>query len=250
MDNENLVRDDSGSSIVPKKQELTFQVTDNYLQKNALAVLDLIVSNGWERPVYFNFTSLNTFGMVLQPHVVQEGQLFRLSPVENTNGNILVDKEKAFHNLIEAADYTNLSKEDVYFNYEDYHLRMISPLRQSFNTLAEAYLLDENRYMAKQVMRASVEKLHAKHLKPSFSDLQSAGILQFLDEDTLAISLLSKLFEYQHDKITLALNNGMPTDRTELYVLQESAKMLQSTGVTAHLEKMKALNAELKLTHQ
>lgn len=250
VDKKDLVMGNSDSLAHSTGRELIFKVTDNYLHKNALAVLDLIVSNGWERPVYFNFTSLNTFGIRLQPHVVQEGQIFRLSTIENYSDTIVIDKEKTFHNLIATADYNNLSKDHVYFNYEDYHLRMISPLRQSFNALAEAYLLDNNQTMAGNVLQTSLEKLHAKHLKPSFSDLQTAAMLQFIGEDSLAASLVASLFEYQHGKITVALNSGSQSDRTDIYVLQESARMLQRLGITTHLEKLKNLNAELKLARR
>jgi hypothetical protein len=53
-------------------REVVFKLKGNYLYKGRLAMLDLIASNHWTRPVYFNFTSLHTADLELNAHVVQE----------------------------------------------------------------------------------------------------------------------------------------------------------------------------------
>ena len=55
------------------------------LEKKDLAILDFINSNNWERPIYFNNTSLNGTNLNFKRNVIQEGLAYRLLPVVNPN---------------------------------------------------------------------------------------------------------------------------------------------------------------------
>ena len=112
---------------------MVLSVTGNYLTKNSLAILDLLISNNWERPVYFNFTSYNQLDLNVSPYLVQEGLVYRLTPVENLSKDVEADTDVMFKNLMTNANYDNLLRNDIYLNHEDYHARMIEPLRSAFN---------------------------------------------------------------------------------------------------------------------
>src|SRR5688572_27098168 len=91
------------------QNEIILHVTDNYISKNLLAILDLVTSNGNKRPVYFNYTSMNTVGIDLSHYVVQEGPVYRLTSTKAMDENIAIDLELSFQNLVRNADYSNLS---------------------------------------------------------------------------------------------------------------------------------------------
>ena len=54
----------------------------NYLGKSAFMTLDLNATNNWERPIYFNMTSLNTIALELKHMVLWEGWVYRLLPID------------------------------------------------------------------------------------------------------------------------------------------------------------------------
>jgi len=221
--------------------EISFTLSTNYLQKNALAILDLLASNGWKRSIYFNFTSLNTAGLDLNNHVIQEGNIYRLMPLTNDSNDIAVNKELMWKNLTEGADYSNLANEKVYFNFEDYHSRMIAPARQSFNTLAIAYLREGNAAMAEKVIAYAVDKLYLKHLLPSYSNLQTADILIALEQKDKAAALCTSLFDFHFVQLKKdrSMNNNI--SRLDLFLAQGAADMLSRIGNEEALQKLDAM---------
>lgn len=223
------------------KREISFRVTGNYLQKNALAVLDLVASNNWERPMYFNFTSLNTAGLELNSHVVQEGNVYRLSPFENSGDDTVLNTSLTYTNLIEKADYSNLSDRTLHFNYEDYHARMITPVRQSFNMLAVAFLEEGNREMAEKVLLFAAEKLYAEHLLPSYTNLQAAELLQSLGKPELAKKFCISLFNFHYAQLQLSLDEGNIADRIDVFLAQQSAEILNQLGEGKYLKEFSRL---------
>ncbi|HET9053251.1 MAG TPA: DUF2723 domain-containing protein, partial [Cyclobacteriaceae bacterium] len=58
-----IVPADMDSLIVPK---MLLRLKGNALEKKDLALLDLLLTNNWERPVYVNFTSLDQFNVDLR----------------------------------------------------------------------------------------------------------------------------------------------------------------------------------------
>lgn len=240
-------------SLKPTDQltgEITFHLTGNYLQKNALAMLDLMSSNNWERPMYFNYTSLNTAGLDLNPYVVQEGNVYRLVPIENKENDIAVDTELMYRNLIDEADYTNLSNEKVYFNYEDYQARIITPIRQSFNTLALALLAEGNAEKATQVLVYAIEKLYWKHLNPSYTNLQAADILISLQRRDLAESLCMSLFDFHYARLQADLKEGNEIDRADHYLAKQAAELLNRLGEKKYQSKLDGLGIGFNSTDQ
>jgi hypothetical protein len=229
--------DDSEGNIQNPKQ-MALKVQGNFLQKNGLALLDVVASNNWERPVYFNFTSLNTAGIDLDPYVVQEGNVYRLTPFENPKKGISIDLELTTKNLIEKADYSNLADPDVHFNYEDYYARMIAPVRQSFNTLAEAYIGSGNPEMAEKVLLFAVENLYKKHLDPSYTNLDAADLLSSLGRQDMAKPLCSSMFNFYFEQLQAAAKSNNQLNRLDLFLADRSAEMLLQLGEKSHLTKM------------
>ncbi len=62
----------------------------NAIFKNDMAILDLIASSNWERPIYFNNTSANTSALEVRPYLQVEGMAFRLMPypTADTDGDV------------------------------------------------------------------------------------------------------------------------------------------------------------------
>jgi hypothetical protein len=220
--------------------ELLISVTGNYLEKNALAILDLIASNEWKRPLYFNFTSMNSIGIDLKPYLIQEGLVFRLTS-ERTEKGPAINTEFTYKNLIESAGFTNLADANVNFNYEDFHARMIVPLRQSFNALAEAYLEEGNNVMAEKVLMASVEKLHYPHLRPSYTDLFTADMLMNIGKKDLAKALTVPAFNYYYDEVKSQMQQKHSPDNFDVYMLRQSTSLLNNFGETSYVRKFDKL---------
>ena len=73
----------AGMGIIPDQfahllsNRMTWSMKGRGLEKKDLAILDLIVNNNWERPIYFNNTSASSVNFNLKEYMVQEGNAFR-----------------------------------------------------------------------------------------------------------------------------------------------------------------------------
>lgn len=174
--------------------------------------------------------------MDVKPYLVQEGLVFRLTS-DRTEKGPAVNTKLTYKNLIESPDFSNLADAGVNFNYEDFHTRMIVPLRQSFNALAETYLKEGDTEMAEKVLMVSVEKLHYPHLPPSFTDLYTAEMLRVLGKDDVAKSISVPAFNYYYDQIQSSLQQNQSPDNFDVYILKQSTALLNTLGETSYVEK-------------
>jgi hypothetical protein len=213
-----------------RQSNLILTVKGNYATKSVLAIVDIMISNQWKRPIYFNFTSLNTAGLDLNEHVVQEGAVYRFDPLRASGEGVVIDRKAMFQNLIEKANYSGLKNKNVHFNYEDFNLRIISPLRQSFNSLAFAFLDAGDRDTALSVMQFAKANLYQAHLYPTFANLEAAEVFATLGDEESAAALCSTLFDCHMAEVKWQLENGRIVDGLDRYLAQQSARMLAALG--------------------
>ena len=217
---------------------LDVEVKGSYLQKNEIAILDLIQSNDWKRPVYFNFTSLNSLGIQLQPYLRQQGLVYKLVPERSQNGDVLYDVEKSYHNLVTHSDYANLVNPNTYFNHEDFESRMILPLKITMNELIRNLLLNGEQEKASDVASFAHDHLCFDHLELSYADLQLAEFLKKGDPEK-AEALVLRLFEYMYYRIKERLSRGISISRNEWAMLHGSARFLDDEKAWHRIEILK-----------
>ncbi len=132
------------------------------LEKKDLAILDLLVSANWDRPLYVNHTSLSQINLDLTPYVVQEGNAYRILPVRNPRKDreYLVDTEKAYDNMINKFRYRGTDDPSIYYT-EDYRGFILNH-RSSFNSLAQALIDEGQMEKANKALMFSLEKMSDK----------------------------------------------------------------------------------------
>lgn len=221
--------------------KMVLTATGNYLTKNSLAILDLLISNNWERPMYFNFTSYNQLDLNIKPYLVQEGLVYRLMPFENQSKNVEPDTELMYENLIINASYDNLLRKDIYLNHEDYHARMIDPLRSAFNLLVAGLIYEGNDEKASHVMDKALHDLYPTHLKPSFSNLQTADLLLTMGRTAEAQRLSAALFDWNFLQVKSDLDNNKTVGQVNIFLLTRSAELLNRVGRSDYATKLREL---------
>lgn len=125
------------------------------LEKKDLAFLDLLQANNWERPIYFNNTSLNGINLDLKRNVVQEGFAYRLFPVLNPNSGSIINTELMYSNIMNKSYWRELNNPNAYFS-ED-HRGFIMNYRSTFNTLIKSLISNKQYDRALKVIEKSIE---------------------------------------------------------------------------------------------
>ena len=220
-------------SNIPQKLEIAWR--GNYLEKSNLMVLDIIATGNWERPVYFNITSLNALSLDLKKNVLHEGHVYRLLPIHlEAEGG--VDPDRLYENLMEKSVYGDLGNQDIYYNHEDYQLRILQSTKSNYLNLARALRDGNQEKKAVEVLDFVLEKFMGKNINADISHLQIIDLLFSLQRADEALDLAERLSDqanqwlgYYHDHHELSGNDG----RLQLYIVRE----LYNTGVRyGHLD--------------
>ena len=254
-ENRSLILENGGSEfyMLPSRkislpvgdELLNIHVNGSYLPKSELAILDIIESNDLSRPVYFNFTALSGLNINLRPYLHQEGLVYRLRKDRSADGDIQMDNDKMYENLVVKADYSNLKETDVYFNHEDYNSRMILPIKFAFNSLIDSHIRKGELKKAEELTHFVLDHLYLDHLEASYGDLVLANFMRYLDMEEQATILEDNVFEYFHDKLMTQLKQNENFSRNDVLVLQEAARVTKNEN---HLERLKDLLTGLGVT--
>ena len=219
----------ANDEIVPAKfkdlfvPQMNLQVSGNYVTKGTLMLLDLIVSNNWERPIYFNNTSLSTLGLNISEHVVMEGLTYRLLPIRkpDTLREELVNTDLALKNYMENFAFRGMNDPNVYLDEE--YRRFTSNHRSALNSIALA-LLDENRMEdAAKLLNFGLATIPDKAVPYDLSSGQSVPLFFEVGEDEKALDIVDKISKRSLDMITYYTKNDLGYDR-ELLVSIEMIK--------------------------
>lgn len=219
-------------------RSIEFNVEGNYLSKSEMAILDLRYSNGWERPIYFNFTAMSSLNINIQPYLSREGLIHKWTPDRHGAGEENMNLEKSYKNLVADADYSNLANPEVYFNQEDFESRMIAPIKYAFNELIRGFLAEGNTERAIELANFAYEKLYFEHLKPSYADILFASVLLGLNKKEESRRLSNRAFLYYYKQLKEHLAKGQSISRNEQIVFQESARLIRDSGLILKYEEL------------
>ncbi len=110
--------------------------------KGDLAIMDLLSTNKWERPVYYSTTVPSTQYKGLEKYFIQEGLAYRVAPVktdEPEQGEFgIMDPVLMYDNFMNKFSWGNAEKPNVYL--DENNRRMFSNFRRLFGILGKNML--------------------------------------------------------------------------------------------------------------
>ncbi len=128
--------------------ELPFKIPGNRLIKDELAIMDIIASNNWERPIYFAVTCRPEKLLGLQNYLQLEGLALRLVPISTPQpnspwGNLpigqgRVNTDVMYDNIMTKFRWGNFDKEELYVNTS--YMPSVSSIRFSMLRLGRELL--------------------------------------------------------------------------------------------------------------
>ncbi|MEM1135774.1 MAG: DUF2723 domain-containing protein [Bacteroidota bacterium] len=175
--------------FIPKGKEdrvvdkMTFRIKDNAtaIFKNDLAILDILATNNWERPVYFNNTSQNTSNLDIRPWLQLEGMAFRLMPIRtNGNGEVGEPNIEVMRENMSQFEFRGFEDPTVYHDEE--YRKFGSNTRNSYARLARALYDRGDKEAAKEVLDEAMENIPDKSIPYSFFTSRFVEIYYLLGE--------------------------------------------------------------------
>jgi hypothetical protein len=205
--------------------ELRFEIPKNGLQKNDLALLNVIAANKWKRPIYFTNSSPYQIGLGFEKFLRMDGLSYRLVPVENKNLSVkgdwsFVNTDWAYDKMMKTFAFGNAELKGVY--YDEENRRHLNSIRDAYTDLA----LDLSYRNRKEDARAALNKCDKMMLEENFSygqvsrgGMHDRGSLRFLsacyaaDDKALAEKVYKSLKKdlEQEQNFYASLNGGKMT---------------------------------------
>lgn len=199
-----IIPEGMDSLVVP---QMLLRVKGNALEKKDLALLDLLLTNNWERPLYVNHTSLSQFNIDLTPYIVTEGNTFRILPVFNANPRTrLVNTKVAYENMLKKFQFRGLEDSTAYYSVD--HRSFILNHRSSFNDLADALIEKGDKEKAREVVLYSLAKMPNSSVPYDVTNARNIEMLFEIGEKEKAVELTQILGKAMDETASYYLKKG------------------------------------------
>jgi hypothetical protein len=224
--------------IVPE-MKLKLRNGTSGLEKKDLAMLDVLATANWERPIYVNNTSMSQFNIDLSRYVVQEGNAYRVLPVYNPDPNVdFVNTEVSFENMTKKFQYRGLDDPTIYYT-QDYR-SFVQNHRSSFNSLAQAFIAQGDTAKARETLLFSLTHMPDEGVRYDFTNAQMVELLLEVGEKEKALEIANLMGQRFDDQAAYYYNKGeFGRDfQLPLFLLGEMQRVLYAYGETETAKKL------------
>ncbi len=196
---------------------MVWKYSGNELYKNNLAVMDMIGTNKWERPVYFASTVPPSNYMGLDDYFQMEGLAYRVAPLDTTGTRSqdvgFIDTRQMYDNVMNRFKWGNASDPDVYL--DENNRRMFSNFRRMFGMLAVALIDEGDTLRAGEVLQRSLEVIPASKLGHDYYSLTLFRGFYRIGEEEKAIEIATDIINNAKGNLDFVLTLG-PGQRYDL----------------------------------
>ncbi len=224
--------------------QMEWELPPNGMEKKQLVIADILVTNNWQRPVYFATTVNQNDYRFLQPYLQNEGLTYRLLPARNpdTAADAYVAKDIMYQNLMQKFRWRNLQNPAVYYD-ETYQSTLVPIMRQQFFELAQAYFQAGDIAKARAVINRCLQVLPDAALPYDFQTVPLAELLAKTSAkaQSEAIRNILATRATQALQYYMVQNNPLFTREIQLNLLT-----LQQLTLTAHHLNQPQKAAELE----
>jgi hypothetical protein len=177
---------------------MLWEYTETDAFKGDLAIMDLLVTNKWERPVYFSTTVPATQYKGLEKFFVQEGMAYRIVPIKTDESPSreygMIDPHVMYDNMMNKFKWGNAADPDVYL--DENNRRMFSNFRRIFGSLGESLLLNGDTTKAIAVVHRGLEIVPKEKLPYDFFAVPLAEVLLKAGAREEAEKLFGEIINY------------------------------------------------------
>ena len=149
---------------------MIWEYTGQDAYKGDLAIMDLLATNKWNRPVYFSTTVPSDQYKGLEKYFVQEGLAYRVVPVridEPEKGEFgMIDPDVMYDNLMNKFTWGNAGDPEVYL--DENNRRMFSNFKRIFASLGKDLILKGDTAKAIEVAHRGLELVPEQKMPNDF----------------------------------------------------------------------------------
>jgi hypothetical protein len=177
---------------------MIWEYADQDVFKGDLAIMDLLGTNAWNRPIYFSTTVPNDQYKGLEKYFVQEGLAYHVVPIkidQPEKGEFgMIDPDVMYDNLMHKFTWGNAGDPKVYL--DENNRRMFSNFKRLFAALAKDLLTKGDTTRAIEVAHKGLEIVPASKMPNDFFSIGLAEVLILAGKQDEGMKLLKDIHEY------------------------------------------------------
>jgi hypothetical protein len=185
---------------------MIWEYNDNNAFKGDLAIMDLLSTNEWERPVYYSTTVPATQYKGLEKYFIQEGMAYRVVPVktEEREGEYgMIDPEVMYDNMMNKFTWGNAEDPSVYL--DENNRRMFSNFRRLFGILGKNLLEKGDTSRAVEATHRGMEIVPVEKMPHDFFSIGFAEVLLRAGEKEEGMKVINEIVAYAKSYLDFAI---------------------------------------------
>jgi len=176
--------------------------------KGDLAIMDLLGTNKWKRPVYISTTVPSSQYKGLEKFFIQEGLAYRIAPVKTDKpeqGDFgIIDQIVMYDNLMNNFSWGNAADPSVYL--DENNKRMLSNFRRIFGNLGKELLIKGDTVKALEVAHRGLEIVPPNKMPNDFFSLGLAEVLIRGGQKDEGEKLINEIISYSKEYLDYAIS--------------------------------------------
>lgn len=213
------------------------------LFKNDLAVMDLISTGAWERPIYYATTVPPDNYGGLDKYFQMEGLAYRLVPLDTTGTPAMdggfIDTNTMYDNVMNKFAWGNAADPHVYL--DEVNRRMFSNFRRMFGVLAYSLAFEGDTARAVEVLKRAEEVIPSEKLPHDYYSINLVEALVASGDiegaKNLALQIAVRAEEYLEYIVALDLLRRYDLDYT-IALSMQSMISLFNIAVTENIPEL------------
>jgi hypothetical protein len=187
---------------------MIWKYSENDAYKGDLAMMDLIYTNNWKRPIYISTTVPSTQYKGLEKFFVQEGLAYRIAPVKTgtpePGESGMMDTEVMYENMMNKFSWGNAADPKVYL--DENNRRMFSNFRRQFGMLGLNLLEKSDTTKALAVARKGLSIVLPEKMPYDFFTISIAEIFLRSGHKDEGMKLINDILSYSESYLAYSVN--------------------------------------------
>lgn len=223
--------------------------TDN-LSRDKIALIDMIATADWSRPVYFTQSTYGAGEIGLGDYLQFDGFGFRLVPIKTPRSgyfNGRIDTDRLYDNVMNVFSYGNINDPDVFLDIFNKNYIGTTRLQDMFSRLATQLVREGKIDKAKEVMTRCLEIIPYDKVGYDIFTSPVIEALHLAGEEEKARILLTDVIGYYLDYLDYYISveeDGINSDSEISITLQEMFEVystMKEYGYETELSPLKSI---------
>ena len=187
---------------------MIWEYSESDALKGDLAIMDILATNYWKRPVYMSTTVPSTQYKGLEKYFIQEGMTYRVVPVKTEDTDPgeygMIDPYVMYDNMMNKFKWGNAGDPSVYL--DENNRRMFCNFRRLFGNLGKSLLLAGDTTKAVEAVTRGLEIVPDTKLPHDYFSIGPAEVLINAGKKDEGEKILSSIIDYASDHLRYIVN--------------------------------------------